>query len=46
MKERLIHDKLDPEKDLVSQFRAHLNRGAISLFNQVKDLGDLIELLP
>lgn len=46
MKERLLQDGLDPEEDFVSQFRAHLNRGAISIFAKVKHLGDLYELLP
>ena len=46
MKERLLHDGLDPDKDLIPQFKAHLNRGAISLFDKVKNLGDLYELLP
>lgn len=46
LRERLLHNSLDPEKDLLPQFRAHLNRGAIALFDKVKDLGDLSELLP
>lgn len=46
LRERLLHDGFDPEKDLLTQFRAHLNRGAIALFDKVKDLGDLHELLP
>jgi len=46
MKERLLRDDLDLEKDLLPQFKAHLNRGAISLFDKVKNLGDLYELLP
>jgi len=46
LKERLLHDGLDLDKDLLPQFRAHLNRGAIALFDKVKDLADLYELLP
>lgn len=46
LKERLLRDNLDPEKDILIQFRAHLNRGAITLFDKVKDIGDLCELLP
>ena len=46
LKERLMHDDLDLEKELLPQFRAHLNRGAIALFDKVKDLGGLYELLP
>lgn len=45
LKERLILDAIDPETDLFPQFRAHLNRGLISTFNRVKDLGDLYILL-
>lgn len=46
LKERLISDGLDLKKDLIPQFKAHLNRGAILLFDKVKDLTDLYELLP
>ena len=46
LRERLLYDGLDLDKYLLSQFRAHLNRGAISLFDKVKDLVDLYELLP
>jgi DNA sulfur modification protein DndE len=46
LKERLLKDGLDINKDLLPQFRAHLNRGAITLFDKAKDLGDLCELLP
>ncbi|MEM2613005.1 MAG: DNA sulfur modification protein DndE [Nitrososphaerota archaeon] len=46
LKERLINDGLDLKKDLIPQFKAHLNRGAILLFDKVKDLTDLYELLP
>jgi len=46
LKERLLHDSLDLEKDLLPQFRAHLNRGAIALFDKVKDLGDFYQLVP
>jgi len=46
LKERLLKDGLEIEKNLLPQFKAHLNRGAIALFDKVKDLGDLYELLP
>ena len=46
LKERLLRDGLDINKDLLSQFRAHLNRGATTLFDKVKDLGDFRDLLP
>lgn len=46
LRERLLRDGLDLDKDLLPQFRAHINRGVITLFDKVKDLGDLYELLP
>jgi DNA sulfur modification protein DndE len=46
LRERLIADGLDPEKDLLPQFRAHLNRGVFSIFPQIKDLSDFQSLLP
>ncbi|MGZ7171626.1 MAG: DNA sulfur modification protein DndE [Halobacteriota archaeon] len=46
VRERCIEDGLDPERDLFSQFRAHLNRGAFFLWSQVKDLSDFKNLIP
>jgi DNA sulfur modification protein DndE len=46
LKERLLKDGLDINEHLLPQFRAHLNRGAITLFDKTKDLGDLCQLLP
>ena len=46
LKERLLKDGLDLKKDLLPQFRAHINRGAISLFDKVKKIEDFQELLP
>jgi len=46
VRERCINDGLDPEDDLLPQFRAHLNRGAFFVFAQVKDLGDFQKLMP
>ena len=46
LKERCINDGLDPEIDLMPQFRAHLNRGVYSIFTRIKGLGDLQSLLP
>ena len=46
LRERLIHDKLDPEKDLMPQFKAHINRGVLALTARVRDLSDICELLP
>jgi DNA sulfur modification protein DndE len=46
LKERLIKDGLDINRDLFSQLRAHMNRGAISLYDKVKTLEDFQDLLP
>ena len=46
VRERCIDDGLDPENDLLPQFRAHLNRGAFFVFSQVKDLSDFQKLMP
>lgn len=45
LKERLINDGLDLMLDLLPQFRAHLNRGALSLHIRVHSLTDLCDLL-
>lgn len=46
LRERLIHDNLDPDADLLIQFKAHLNRGIEMLYSRTKDLSDVYELLP
>jgi DNA sulfur modification protein DndE len=46
IRERCLEDSLDPEADLLPQFRAHLNRGAYFVFSQVKDLSDFQTLMP
>jgi DNA sulfur modification protein DndE len=46
LRERLIHDGLDPEEDLMPQFKAHLNRGIVMLFSRVKTLTDVYDLIP
>lgn len=45
LKERLITDGLDSEKDLQQQFKAHINRGIFLIYPRVKSLGDLQNLL-
>jgi DNA sulfur modification protein DndE len=46
LKERMVADGLDPTQDLVPYFKAHLNRGVMSLHTRVKGLADLVELIP
>ena len=45
IKERCVEDGLDPEKDLLPQFKAHLNRGVFIIFSRIKDLTDFKKLL-
>ena len=46
LKERLVRDGLDPEGDLLPQFKAHLDRGIPLVYNRVKSLVDLDDLMP
>jgi DNA sulfur modification protein DndE len=46
LKERLLTDGMDLKKDLFPQLRAHINRGAISLFDRVKTIEDFRDLIP
>ena len=46
LKEKLITEGLDPNKDFYDHLRAHINRGSFSLYNRVKSLSDLYSLLP
>ena len=34
------------EGDLEDQFRAHVNRGVLMLYKQVRELSDLVRLVP
>lgn len=45
LRERCIHDNLDLDSDLEEQFRAHVNRGVLTLYLRVKHLGDLDRLI-
>ncbi len=46
LKERLIEDGLDPGRELLIQFKAHLNRGVTMLMGRVKSIMDLQDLVP
>jgi DNA sulfur modification protein DndE len=46
VKQRIIQDKLDPDKDLYDQIRAHINRGTGYIYPRIKSLTDLYNLLP
>lgn len=45
LKQRVLHDGLDPEADLEKQLELHLNRGIFLLFKRMRELGDLGLLL-
>jgi DNA sulfur modification protein DndE len=46
LKQRLVQDGLDVEKDFDAQIKAHLNRGTLLFCNRVRDLTDIYDLLP
>lgn len=46
LKQRCFNDGLDIENGLEDYFRAHLNRGVLTLYQNCKDLSDLQRLLP
>jgi DNA sulfur modification protein DndE len=43
LKQRLANDQISPE-ELEEQFRAHLNRGILSLYGLVKSMSDLARI--
>jgi DNA sulfur modification protein DndE len=45
LRERLREDKLDPEGHLEAQFKAHLSRGVLLLYERLKNLADLADIL-
>ncbi len=45
LRERLQLDGLDPEADLESQFKAHLNRGVGLLIQRLKNVTDLAAIV-
>ena len=45
LRERLMHDKLDPENELEVQFKAHISRGVLLLYQRLKKLEDLAFLV-
>ncbi|RRJ28792.1 DNA sulfur modification protein DndE [Halocatena pleomorpha] len=46
VKERLIQEGKDPDEDLYDELVAHLNRGVIRIFGNVKDINDYYTLMP
>ena len=45
LRERLTQDNLDIEKDLEEQFKAHLSRGVLLLYQRLKGLKDLTNMI-
>jgi len=45
LRERLVRDKLNPETDLEAYFKAHLSRGVLMLYQRMKSLEDLADLV-
>lgn len=45
LKERLTQDGLDPERELEAQFKAHLSRGVLMLYQRLKNLEDLADIV-
>ena len=46
LRERILQDGLDLEKDFLPQLRAHMNRGAEMACNRIKNLSDVLALVP
>lgn len=44
LRERLVKDGLDPETNLEAQFKAHLSRGVMLLYQRLKNINDLAEM--
>jgi DNA sulfur modification protein DndE len=44
LRQRIAEDKLDTTADEINVFRAHINRGVMTLSRQVKSLSDLVTL--
>lgn len=45
LRERLAQDGLNPEADLEAYFKAHLSRGVLMLYQRLKNLEDLADLV-
>lgn len=45
LRERLVQDGMDPEAELEVQFKAHLSRGVLLLYQRLKKLENLADLI-
>lgn len=46
LRERLVRDGLDLQDDFLPQLRAHMNRGAGMACDRIRDLSDVLALVP
>ena len=46
LRERLVRDGLDLRDDFLPQLRAHMNRGAGMACDRIRDLSDVLALVP
>ncbi|WP_330632931.1 DNA sulfur modification protein DndE [Halocatena halophila] len=46
VKERLIQEGKDPDEDLYDELVAHLNRGVVRIFGNIKNINDYYTLMP
>lgn len=46
LRERIVADGLNLEEELFSQMRAHMNRGAGMACDRIRDLSDVLALIP
>lgn len=46
LRQRLHEDRLDPVADYMAQLRAHMNRGAELACNRLRDVADVLQLIP
>jgi DNA sulfur modification protein DndE len=46
LRQRLAEDGLDLVADYLPQLRAHMNRGAEIVCNRLRDIGDVVALVP
>src|ERR1043165_4953681 len=45
LRERLAQDGVDPTKHLEAQFKAHLSRGVLLLYQRFKGIGDITDAI-
>jgi DNA sulfur modification protein DndE len=46
LRQRLAHDSLDPKADFFPYLRAHMNRGAAIVCGRLRNISDVLTLVP